>query len=110
VLFLSPLTLQRVVGRGAAEGEALLAALTAHAFAQLDCMMRHELVEGDVVMWDNRATMHLAPVGSPPIGSARQVFRVTCRGQPLLAPDGRPSRLVGGAPILSAREELQMTG
>ena len=110
VLFISPLTLQRVVGMDKDEGEALLAEVTAHAFdqANLDCMMRHELGARDVVMWDNRATMHLAPVGSPSVGSSRQVFRVTCRGQPLLAPDGRASRMVDGAPILSSKEELRL--
>ena len=38
------------------------------------------------VLWDNRATMHLAPVGVPLAPAHRSMFRVTCRGQPFVGP------------------------
>jgi taurine dioxygenase len=123
VLNISPLTLQHVVGMGAAEGEALLGEVTRHALGmgqrQLECMMRWALGAQDVIMWDNRATVHLAPVGLPRFGSVRQVFRVTCKGQPFLCADAEMgtsavaaaaavSRIVRGTPILSAREEATL--
>jgi alpha-ketoglutarate-dependent taurine dioxygenase len=54
VLNISPLTLQHVVGMGAAEGEALLGEVTRHALGmgqrQLECMMRWALGAQDVIM------------------------------------------------------------
>lgn len=107
VLNISPLTLQRVVGLSDKDGEELLGAITRHVFSCPRWIMRWELMPGDVVLWDNRATMHLAPVGLPLLGSSRAVHRVTCKGQPFVSPSSRPSRIVSGSPILSAREEVQ---
>jgi len=50
--------------------------------------------DGDLVLWDNRATMHLAPIGLPLAPEHREMFRVTCRGQPLIGPSGNTSRLL----------------
>ena len=56
-LMLSPHTMSGVEGMGEAEGRALLDALTAHA-TQDRFVYRHRWRKDDVLMWDNRCTMH----------------------------------------------------
>lgn len=56
-LFISPHTMDRVVGLPAEEGRKLLDELT--AFATQDRFVhRHVWAKDDVIMWDNRCTMH----------------------------------------------------
>lgn len=47
----------RIVGRSVAEGRMLLADLLEHA-TQSQFVYRHEWQVGDLVMWDNRSTLH----------------------------------------------------
>jgi alpha-ketoglutarate-dependent taurine dioxygenase len=56
-LMLSPHTMSGVEGMGAAEGRALLDALIAHA-TEARFVYRHHWKPDDVLMWDNRCTMH----------------------------------------------------
>jgi taurine dioxygenase len=107
VLNISPLTLQHVIGLSAEDSEQLLGEITRHAFSNPAWIMRWEVTPGDVVMWDNRATMHLAPLGLPLLGTSRVVHRVTCKGQPFVSANGQPSRIVSGVPILAAHEEIE---
>jgi alpha-ketoglutarate-dependent 2,4-dichlorophenoxyacetate dioxygenase len=63
-----------VEGMGDNEGKALLAELTAEA-TRPELTYLHRWREGDVMMWDNRATMHR---GRPwPGGEARAMVRTT---------------------------------
>jgi len=56
------------------EGKALIAELIAEA-TRLDNVCRHTWAPGDVIMWDNRATMHR---GRPwPAHEARHMVRTT---------------------------------
>ena len=64
VLFISPLTMARIPGLEAAEGERLMQMLRQHA-TQPHLLMTHRWQDDDLVLWDNRATMHLAPLGLP---------------------------------------------
>lgn len=57
LLFLSPNAAQRVTGMDDAAGRALLDQLYAHA-TQARFVWRHQWQPGDLIMWDNRATMH----------------------------------------------------
>ena len=60
------------------EGEAILADLEAHA-TQPDLIYRHKWQIDDVLMWDNRCTMHCVE----PYNAAkekRSVHRVVVRG------------------------------
>ena len=56
-LFISPHTMERVVGMDEREGRALLEELTAFAI-QERFVYRHEWEQDDVIMWDNRCLMH----------------------------------------------------
>jgi len=54
---LSPHTMSGVEGMGEADARALLDALIAHA-TQDRFVYRHQWRKDDVLMWDNRCTMH----------------------------------------------------
>lgn len=57
LLFLSPHTMETVVGWSEAEGRSLLEELTAFAIHER-FVYRHRWCKNDVIMWDNRCTMH----------------------------------------------------
>ena len=78
-LFLSPHTMDHVEGMGEAEGRALLDDLIAHA-TQGDYVYRHEWNDDDVIMWDNRCTMHaVEPFDNKAI--RRVMHRITLVGE-----------------------------
>lgn len=58
-LFANPVSSEQVVGRTLAESRDLLDALVAHATAEA-FHYRHRWQVGDVLVWDNRASMHRA--------------------------------------------------
>jgi taurine dioxygenase len=67
-----------IVGLPVSEGEALLADLEAHA-TQPDFIYRHKWQVNDVIMWDNRCTMHCVE----PYDAAKEkraVHRVVVKG------------------------------
>jgi taurine dioxygenase len=67
-----------VVGMDVSEGETLLAELEAHA-TQIDFIYRHKWQVNDVIMWDNRCTMHCVE----PYDAAKEkraVHRVVVKG------------------------------
>jgi len=76
------------VGFSRTESEHLLALLFAHC-TQPELTIRHRWRAGDVVIWDNRATMHYAldDYGS----AARRMRRVTIHGGKPRGVDGRES-------------------
>jgi alpha-ketoglutarate-dependent taurine dioxygenase len=81
-LFLSPHTMVNIEGMAAAEGRQLLDALIAHAI-QPKYVYRHVWTKDDIVMWDNRCTMHsVEPFDNATI--RRIMHRVTLVGE------GRP--------------------
>ena len=71
-----------------------------------DFTVRFKWQPGDVAMWDNRSTAHLAPNDIFQSDFDRQLYRVTLVGAPQEGTDGRTSQAIAGAPILSAKEEL----
>jgi len=73
-LLLSPLSFVRILGLPDAEGEALYAELADHAL-QPQYRYLHRWQPGDMVLWDNRRTMHCA-MGYPP-GETRMAIRAT---------------------------------
>lgn len=78
-LFLSPHTMERVDGMAEAEGRALLDGLIAHAI-QPDYVYRHVWSDDDVIMWDNRCTMHsVEPFDNASV--RRIMHRVTLVGE-----------------------------
>jgi len=98
-LFVNPGFTSHLLGLSAIESEALLSLLYAHT-TQPEFVVRHQWQPGDVVLWDNRATMHYAcdAYGDAP----RRMRRVTIRGAAPLGLDGRKSRVLDD-PFLSIR-------
>lgn len=78
-LFLSPHTMVGIDGMGAHEGRALLDELIAHA-TQERFVYRHVWAKDDVIMWDNRCTMHaVEPFDNAQV--RRVMHRVTLVGE-----------------------------
>jgi taurine dioxygenase len=98
-LFVNPGFTTHIVGLSRIESDHLLALLHAHT-TQPELTLRHRWRPGDVVLWDNRATMHYA---IDDYGSAeRRMRRVTIRGQEPVGPTGLVSHVVTD-PLLSVR-------
>jgi taurine dioxygenase len=89
-LFVNPGFTTRILGLSDIESDALLAMLHAHS-TQPEFVLRHRWAPGDVVLWDNRATMHYAAddYGAAP----RRMRRVTLRGSRPFSPTGVESRV-----------------
>jgi len=77
ILFVSEGFTTKIVELPEAESTALLALLFEHQ-KQDRFQYRHHWQKGDLVFWDNRATIHLA-TGTPP-GLRRTLYRTTVRG------------------------------
>jgi Taurine catabolism dioxygenase TauD, TfdA family len=78
-LFLSPHTMDHVDGMAEPESRALLDELIAHA-VQPKYVYRHVWAEDDVIMWDNRCTMHsVEPFDNAKV--RRIMHRVTLVGE-----------------------------
>jgi len=76
-LFVNPGFTERIQGVSDAESRHLLDLFYAH-ITKPEHIVRHRWAEGDVAMWDNRATVHYA---NRDYGDARRVMhRVTLRG------------------------------
>jgi len=58
-LYMNPTRMEEIVGLGRADSDALLDRLIAHA-TQEKYQYRHRWQLGDIVIWDNRCTMHKA--------------------------------------------------
>jgi taurine dioxygenase len=77
-LFLNPNRMEHVVGLERSQSDALLDRLTAHA-TQQKYQYRHRWRRGDVVIWDNRCTMHKANADYPD-GEKRLMHRMVVAG------------------------------
>ena len=84
-LFVNPGFTSHVCGLSRIESDALLSMLYAHA-TQPDLVLRHRWRPGDVVLWDNHATMHYATDDYG--AAARRMRRVTLRGERPIGPSG----------------------
>ena len=77
VLNLSTLNISHVIGLPGAESDALIRRLIAHATQARFCHI-HQWADNDMVLWDNRRTMHMA--FGHPVDQIRVVHRTTIRG------------------------------
>jgi len=77
-LYLNANRMEQVVGLGRAESDELLDALIAHAI-QPKYQYRHVWRQGDIVIWDNRCTMHKANADYP-AGARRLMHRIIIEG------------------------------
>ncbi len=82
-LYISPIYNDRVEGMSGADGAALIGELT--AFAERDeFVYRHGWESDDIVMWDNRCTMHLVTPHDP--SERRVMHRTSVAGEaPVIA-------------------------
>lgn len=98
-LFVNPGFTSHVVGLSRIESDGVLRMLYAH-MTQPELTLRHRWRDGDVVIWDNRATMHYAvdDYGT----SERRMRRVTIRGPLPVGPTGVTSRIVDD-PLIAVR-------
>lgn len=87
---------KKLVGLSGADSQRLLAVLQEHV-TRLENTVRWRWIQGDVVIWDNRATQHYAINDYG--GQKRVVRRVTLAGEVPVGVDGWRSRVHGeGAP------------
>jgi alpha-ketoglutarate-dependent taurine dioxygenase len=85
---------KRFIGLNSSESSALFQLLQ-NRVTKLENTIRWTWQEGDVAMWDNRATQHYAVADFD--NHRREVRRVTVAGDVPVAVDGRRSRVVRGS-------------
>jgi taurine dioxygenase len=79
-LYLCGERMERIVDMDADESEELLLQLLDHA-TQPQFQYRHKWRHGDILIWDNRCTIHKAN-GDYPVGETRYLYRITLHGTP----------------------------
>src|SRR5215470_12338861 len=77
-LYMNPNRMSHIVGMERAESDSLLDELTRHAI-QPRYQYRHRWRRGDIVIWDNRCTMHKANADYP-AGAKRLMHRIIVEG------------------------------
>jgi taurine dioxygenase len=77
-LYMNPNRMSHIVGLERAESDGLLDMLTQHAI-QPKYQYRHKWRPGDIVIWDNRCTMHKANADYP-AGARRVMHRIIVEG------------------------------
>ena len=109
VLFVSPSFLKSIVGLSPRESDQVLE-LMWEQVVRPEYTVRFKWQAGDVAMWDNRATAHLAPTDIFESDHDRQLYRTTLVGDTPVGVDGRSSVSLKGQPILAAEQELVAAG
>ena len=77
-LYMNPNRMSHIVGMERAESDRLLDELTRHAI-EPKYQYRHKWRRGDIVIWDNRCTMHKANADYP-AGAKRLMHRIIVEG------------------------------
>jgi taurine dioxygenase len=77
-LYMNPNRMDHIVGLPRAESDALIDELAQHATSP-QFLYRHKWKQGDIVIWDNRCTMHKANADYPD-GERRMMHRVVVAG------------------------------
>jgi len=98
-LFVNPGFTTHILGMSRIESDGLLRLLYEHA-TQPEFVLRHHWCAGDVVIWDNRSTMHYAVDDYGVV--ERRMRRVTIRGGCAVGPTGIESRIVTD-PLVAVR-------
>ena len=78
-LYLAGNFIDRFDGMGRNDSKRVLSELITGA-TSMDNVYRHRWAQDDVVMWDNRVTMHYAVFDYPP-GMRRELHRTTAAGE-----------------------------
>ncbi len=80
-LYVSPMMTREIYGMTRAESQGLLQYLFEHV-TRPEFIYRHRWQVGDLIMWDNRCTMHLAPKDYDH-SELRDMRRTTLMGEPI---------------------------
>src|SRR5690606_63971 len=91
----SPSFLKSIVGLSARESQSVLELLWEHA-VRPEFVVRFRWAAGDIAIWDNRATAHLAPEDIFETDFDRQLYRVPLAGDIPVGVDGVPSKPIVG--------------
>ncbi len=83
-LFVSEWMCTRIVGMSEDEGRGLIEFLCRHSTSE-DFTFRQTWKTGDVLMWDNRATVHMA-LADYPANAPREMLRTSISGEPIGMP------------------------
>ncbi len=94
-LYVSPAFLKSIVGLSARESQVILELLWEH-IARPEFTARFRWNAGDIAIWDNRATAHLAPEDIFDTDFDRQLYRITLVGDIPVGVDGVPSTPIVG--------------
>jgi taurine dioxygenase len=108
-LFVSPSFLKSIVGLAPRESELMLEMLWEQV-VRPEYTVRFKWRAGDVAMWDNRSTSHLAPTDIFESDHDRQLYRITLVGDVPVGVDGEQSTSLRGQPILAVEQELAAAG
>jgi taurine dioxygenase len=108
-LFVSEWMCCRIVGMSEEEGQGLLDFLFRHS-TQPEYQFRQSWQVGDVLLWDNRSTVHMA-LADYPTGAARELIRTSIVGEasgvPWLPAEGAPAH--AAAPTATTPREEALT-
>jgi alpha-ketoglutarate-dependent taurine dioxygenase len=107
ILFVSPSFLKSISGLTPRESGQILELLWEH-ITRPEYTVRFKWELGDIAMWDNRSTAHLAPTDIFESNYDRQLYRVTLVGDVPVGTDGKQSISLQGQPILSVQDELAL--
>ena len=77
-LYLNPNRIEEILGLARSESDALLDQLISHA-TEPRFQYRHRWQKGDILIWDNRCTMHKANADYPQ-GARREMHRIILEG------------------------------
>ncbi|MFG2795508.1 TauD/TfdA dioxygenase family protein [Streptomyces pseudovenezuelae] len=94
-LFVNPAFTSHINELSPPESRRILDLVFAH-MTRPEFSVRHRWEAGDVAVWDNRATVHIAPEDHEHLGEVRTMYRVFVAGSPALGPTGRTSTAVSG--------------
>ena len=105
LLFVSPSFLKSIVGLTPRESQQVLEMLWDHV-VRTEYTVRFKWQAGDIAMWDNRSTAHLAPSDIFESDFDRQLYRITLVGDVPVGIDGQPSVAMKGEQIGAVETEL----
>lgn len=103
-LFVNPAFTSHINELSPPESRRILDLLFTH-MTQPEFSVRHHWDTGDVAIWDNRATVHIAPEDHEHLGESRTMYRVFVAGSPALGPTGRTSAAVSGTRYQAAAQQ-----
>ncbi|MGW0819772.1 TauD/TfdA dioxygenase family protein [Streptomyces sp. NPDC002845] len=98
VLYVNPYYVEHIVDVSRAESRLLLE-MFVEQITRPEYTVRFRWEPGSVALWDNRATVHLAPNDTAHLDAPRIMHRVMVAGEIPVGVDGVPSESVVGEPL-----------